>query len=206
MTPRLQASLGLLLALSIAGGWFVYTNNIPTPFTSGNTTEESGDRILLEGAKTVPDCSHDGTCEADTLYNDKDDASDEEKVKEDGPKDSVKNPEEMAQAKVDKAKEECVDNHESCDLWASTGECEENPKYMLKQCKKSCMVCGEIEIDLGVEQVIDSKRGDEVRARIDAAKKYVEERIARDPKQRYLLEGCKLNHENCAFWGVIGMI
>ena len=38
----------------------------------------------------------------------------------------------------------------------------------------------------------------------EQAKQYVEERIARDPTQRYLLEGCKLNHENCAYWGVIG--
>jgi len=60
------------------------------------------------------------------------------------------------------------------------------------------------EIDLGVEQAIDKERGEQVKARIEKAKKYVEERIAKDPKQRYLLEGCKLNHANCAFWGVIG--
>lgn len=60
------------------------------------------------------------------------------------------------------------------------------------------------DLDLGVEQKIDIKRGDEVRARIAQAKQYVEERIAKDPKQRYLLEGCKLNHENCAYWGVLG--
>jgi prolyl 4-hydroxylase len=59
-------------------------------------------------------------------------------------------------------------------------------------------------LDLGVEQVIDAKRGDEVRARIQQAKEYVEERIAKDPKQRYLLEGCKMNHKNCAYWGVLG--
>jgi glutathione peroxidase-family protein len=31
-----------------------------------------------------------------------------------------------------------VDQHESCSFWASTGECEANPNYMLTSCAKSC--------------------------------------------------------------------
>ena len=40
--------------------------------------------------------------------------------------------------------EECVDNNEKCDEWASMGECEANPRYMLINCKKSCMICGDM--------------------------------------------------------------
>ena len=30
----------------------------------------------------------------------------------------------------------------SCAAWADSGECWENPKFMLKRCRKSCKVCG----------------------------------------------------------------
>ena len=36
----------------------------------------------------------------------------------------------------------CENNHPSCNYWAGIGECEANPGYMLKKCKKSCQVCG----------------------------------------------------------------
>jgi hypothetical protein len=36
---------------------------------------------------------------------------------------------------------QCEDNNELCGEWASTGECDKNPKYMLNVCEKSCKVC-----------------------------------------------------------------
>ncbi|XP_031563373.1 zinc metalloproteinase nas-15-like [Actinia tenebrosa] len=36
---------------------------------------------------------------------------------------------------------DCVDNDKNCAYWASKGECEKNPTYMLKECKKSCKKC-----------------------------------------------------------------
>jgi len=33
------------------------------------------------------------------------------------------------------------DNHESCELWAKSGECENNPNYMHANCKLSCKIC-----------------------------------------------------------------
>lgn len=44
--------------------------------------------------------------------------------------------------------EECSDYNEHCAYWASTGQCQNNPDYMigndaaLGNCRKSCMVCG----------------------------------------------------------------
>ncbi|KAG7559094.1 Prolyl 4-hydroxylase alpha subunit [Arabidopsis thaliana x Arabidopsis arenosa] len=41
----------------------------------------------------------------------------------------------------------CVDDHESCEIWAKAGECEKNPMYMmgsetdLGYCRKSCKAC-----------------------------------------------------------------
>ena len=35
----------------------------------------------------------------------------------------------------------CEDNHENCESWAKTGECEKNPSYMKPNCKLSCGLC-----------------------------------------------------------------
>lgn len=35
----------------------------------------------------------------------------------------------------------CVDENENCGFWASIGECEKNPAYMLSQCALSCRSC-----------------------------------------------------------------
>ena len=40
--------------------------------------------------------------------------------------------------------QDCEDNHVSCEAWASQGECEKNPDYMLANCKKSCDVSQDI--------------------------------------------------------------
>ena len=35
----------------------------------------------------------------------------------------------------------CKDNNDACDGWAKRGECEINPRYMLKNCQLSCGTC-----------------------------------------------------------------
>jgi len=35
----------------------------------------------------------------------------------------------------------CVDDNTSCPGWAQSGECQKNPGYMLKSCRKSCNQC-----------------------------------------------------------------
>lgn len=43
--------------------------------------------------------------------------------------------------------DKCIDAHPDCSSWAATGECDENPLYMVGteqhvgQCRKSCNVC-----------------------------------------------------------------
>jgi hypothetical protein len=36
---------------------------------------------------------------------------------------------------------DCADNDNQCAYWVKKGECERNPKYMLKNCQKGCKVC-----------------------------------------------------------------
>ncbi|QDZ23109.1 ShKT domain-containing protein [Chloropicon primus] len=35
----------------------------------------------------------------------------------------------------------CKDDNASCEAWADSGECKNNPKYMFEQCKRSCGKC-----------------------------------------------------------------
>nr|CAA06314.1 PMP1 protein [Podocoryna carnea] len=35
----------------------------------------------------------------------------------------------------------CPNNHSRCQEWADRGECQKNPRYMLRNCKKSCKQC-----------------------------------------------------------------
>lgn len=37
----------------------------------------------------------------------------------------------------------CRDENGSCGSWASSGECERNPSFMLSECRRSCRHCGE---------------------------------------------------------------
>merc|ERR1712045_998116 len=39
------------------------------------------------------------------------------------------------------APQPCTDDNQNCEYWASLGECEANPGYMLTTCRKSCDVC-----------------------------------------------------------------
>jgi len=51
----------------------------------------------------------------------------------------------------------CVDMNEFCPSWASGGECQRNPNYMLEKCKKSCDMCiklkDEAEFNAKVEDI-----------------------------------------------------
>lgn len=57
---------------------------------------------------------------------------------------------------------------------------------------------------MGVEQTMDSKRANQIKERIETAQDYLKNVVSEDPKLRPLLEGCKNQHENCAFWASLG--
>jgi hypothetical protein len=44
-----------------------------------------------------------------------------------------------------KMEQECNDEEADCSKWAEVGECQKNPTFMLKSCKKSCNGCGTAE-------------------------------------------------------------
>ncbi|XP_039139152.1 probable prolyl 4-hydroxylase 6 [Dioscorea cayenensis subsp. rotundata] len=54
--------------------------------------------------------------------------------------------------KIERSSDTCADENELCALWASAGECEKNPNYMVGSnaavgfCRKSCNACSSQEI------------------------------------------------------------
>lgn len=106
----------------------------------------------------------------------------------------------------------CQDETEECVAWASQGECDANPNYMLKSCKKSCFVCGTKmdpdlpadASDLGVAQRentpgFSSSKG-EYTKRITRARRYMEAtEVTPAAKAK-----CTNNNEDCTNWALNG--
>jgi ShK domain-like len=107
------------------------------------------------------------------------------------------------------AEEECVDLHENCEGWAESDECEENPDYMLLYCRKACQRCNDKPRaeDYGVPQATEGSNEVEILSALEDMEAYFH-KIRNDPstshKMHELFDNCKLKHENCAFWKVLG--
>lgn len=115
-------------------------------------------------------------------------------------------------------KDLCKNNHESCSGWASMGECENNPVYMLSNCKESCGLCKKVEsikVDdisrilkrtakFGTIQAVEGNKKemtlDNVKAMLDYMEKS-EEYLSLPSK---IQNNCRNNNELCSFWAAIG--
>mmetsp|Transcript_2435 Transcript_2435/g.3594 ORF Transcript_2435/g.3594 Transcript_2435/m.3594 type:complete len:474 (-) Transcript_2435:172-1593(-) len=113
----------------------------------------------------------------------------------------------------------CDDENESCKMWADAGECESNALYMLNFCARSCDSCDEDgddddddddeeHDDYGVVQRLDyGPRAAEVAEAIEDMKLYFKT-LREDPsttkKLLEILDLCKLENSQCAYWKVIG--
>ena len=115
----------------------------------------------------------------------------------------------------------CEDLDVDCQFWAESGECDKNPVYMKKRCPKACNSCDQVaretqakvdaenkpKDEYGVVQVVEGTQSKEIVVAIDEMKAYMR-KAHEDPgttsKMRELLDNCKIQHELCAFWKVIG--
>jgi len=48
--------------------------------------------------------------------------------------------------RFDRVRHKCKNQHQDCTWWASTGECEANPKYMRTNCAPACETCDLLDI------------------------------------------------------------
>ncbi|KAL7552255.1 hypothetical protein ACHAWF_015490 [Thalassiosira exigua] len=115
----------------------------------------------------------------------------------------------------------CEDKESECKDWASKGECEKNPNYMLIYCPISCDSCPKpLYLSQEEEDLLDAvaKYGEPQRVEGTDAHKtwevirktvtYMQNDIyGPDPKHslsKEILEQCINREELCAFWAVIG--
>jgi hypothetical protein len=109
-----------------------------------------------------------------------------------------------------------------CQFWAENGECDKNPVYMVKHCPKACNACDKDARDklakedaenkpkdeYGVVQVIEGTQTQEIVQAIDEMKTLHAQGTRLYPEttatMQELLDNCKIQHELCAFWKVVG--
>jgi prolyl 4-hydroxylase len=159
--------------------------NVPIGDVDASAVDDAAVEDKRAKLVATVDCSKDGTCDTGDLY--------------DGDVGGKKNANEQQHIEV-----ECVDNHESCEAWASTGECQENPAFMIKNCQKSCFICGTIEIDMGDAQNIKRGNEDAIHKLLEKTEDYLRNTIGKNYETRPLLELCKNKHADCAEWAVHG--
>jgi ShK domain-like len=129
------------------------TMDVPSQDISVGMVDDSA--VVDGSAKSddIADCSKDGTCETGGLYEGDEGEIEKEHVSASTMDagvwhrivqvDDIADTDDLKENETE-VEEVCFDNNEKCDEWASKGECEANPKYMLTNCKKSCMICGDV--------------------------------------------------------------
>jgi len=125
---------------------------------------------------------------------------------------------------------DCQDDHQNCFVWASVGECDANPVYMLRSCRRSCKHCPDqaeelaailaaeekknkvytkeelaVGADMGEPQSVEEESmfhvsEREIIARIDASREFIRDSDLDDD----LIDICLNAHEKCVAWAVAG--
>jgi len=108
--------------------------------------------------------------------------------------------------------EACVNNHELCEFWASSGECKNNQGYMLKSCQKSCKTCKKPSPSshkaghgaaYGEPQELSGEHKDTLLNAVEKMDKYMNEEIVK-PEYDKVRSECKNRNALCLFWAHIG--
>jgi len=124
----------------------------------------------------------------------------------------------------------CEDRNENCHIWAASGECDANAKFMLNFCKRSCDICdyeGELSELIGLRGKLHLVGGDETllenpygmnqnRWAIEIEGKSYKETLRQTAhymntiifkdviKYESIVHTCKNRHRSCAHWTTIG--
>ena len=109
-------------------------------------------------------------------------------------------------AKKEQVADLCFDEHAKCKGWASTGECEFNPVFMLKECRRSCFQCYEDATQFGIEQELPDEGDEGYEATVELiynTSKYMKEMWSNKEHDYYNYK-CKNMEEECSFWAATG--
>eukprot|EP00545_Synedropsis_sp_CCMP1620_P004966 CAMPEP_0119007782 /NCGR_PEP_ID=MMETSP1176-20130426/3245_1 /TAXON_ID=265551 /ORGANISM="Synedropsis recta cf, Strain CCMP1620" /LENGTH=459 /DNA_ID=CAMNT_0006959997 /DNA_START=21 /DNA_END=1400 /DNA_ORIENTATION=- len=124
---------------------------------------------------------------------------------------------------------DCDDTHEKCHDWMDKGECDANPVYMLRNCRKSCNTCSVVDHDAmmalvdrrtelyevggdetlletpyGIEQQVDSSLKHEIGQIVLNFTFYMEHLIFAKEEYAAVKKTCKNRHRMCAYWKHLG--
>ena len=92
----------------------------------------------------------------------------------------------------------CIDTNEQCPDWASSGECQKNPQYMLIHCRKSCGSC----ISLDSTQIApDESTREQVLYKLIETQEYQHHQAERTVET---LKTCINYEEMCTQWSLTG--
>jgi len=121
----------------------------------------------------------------------------------------------MKQLDKSATESKCQDENQQCKKWATKGECDANPAYMIHYCKRSCQQCPDQRpkdeeiargIDFGELQLLpihDTERT-LVLQQIQETKLYIEQLKKEQTISSGLLELCRNKHEKCTSWALEG--
>mmetsp|Transcript_14262 Transcript_14262/g.30238 ORF Transcript_14262/g.30238 Transcript_14262/m.30238 type:complete len:579 (-) Transcript_14262:193-1929(-) len=100
----------------------------------------------------------------------------------------------------------CKDDHHECVTWAGMSECDANPNYMLKYCRRACMVCCEGTNQFGIGQRIPFPSHPEYASTKNLIDKSIEfmSTVWTDTKYKRVRHKCRNQHEDCTFWAAQG--
>jgi len=200
---------------------------------SSQAADVSDDCVVShDGSVVCTDTQSDGTTtvvsDADSIVDDDDDDYFEGDSFEDDDDDNFTQDDVNFVAATNPIDEtNCLNEHELCDFWASKGECENNPNYMLQGCRKACNNCAgsrvpsnaEAQLNekdrilkeverFGVKQNVDGTKSPEtmlvVRQTVDYMRNYIH---AENPTHKLgvdIIKACTNNDKLCAFWAAIG--
>lgn len=156
--------------------------------------------------------------DSDGIYYDDDDYDEVEEEKEEQV-DKVETKEEIDN--------DCVDTNANCEFWAGLGECENNPKYMLKGCPVSCNSCPK-KISKGltgeqqeekqfllteiakygepqdVAQSTQDKTMFAIRKSVDYMNNYIYAENPTHTLSKETIDSCRNNHIHCSYWVSLG--
>jgi len=103
---------------------------------------------------------------------------------------------------------ECFDDDENCEDWADAGECEDNPEFMIDNCRESCNVCVATDEEMGnVEQHFfedDEELHKAIMEHSERMEEYFEKEVLIDPFYDNVRSKCVNLNPECLYWAVTG--
>lgn len=195
----------ILLLLAVVGATEESTLNNSPDETSGREKVEEGACINNAAADTTCKVVGDEKDHEEDDDEDYDDYYDYDEGEDDFKDDGVYD-------------DDCTDKHPDCQSWANEEECDENPRFMLSDCRRACRACErhkrysdvppDVEgSDLGEPQ---NSNGDEEVSKDDIlnyiveTRRYMDTQIKSKDLDPELVRTCTNSDEFCTLWSLAG--